>query len=177
MRTLIVSALLIFFTGCNTFQLDEKWEPLVEMVERPALKNGDGITTTVGTRIYRADIDSYLEKNPPGSAQFDSLLYHEQIHSKRQLHTGLAVWLSRYGTDTAFMWKEEQLGYYAQIINLRKRGLTINIEGIARALSGYKNFRGAMVSYEDAIVWVRDVVGGRWKPAEEDMWSLPSWLQ
>jgi len=166
----------MLITGCNSVALDEKWLPLEEMVERPTTNGSSGITTTIGRKIYRANIDAYLEKNPPGSARFDSLLYHEQIHSKRQLKMGLATWLAKYGTDIEFMLKEEQLGYYAALHNLRRRGMSRSAESIALSMSKYKNLVGSMVSYEDALAWARDMISGRWKPAEEDLWSLPEWL-
>jgi len=168
---------LTFFVGCNTFDLDERWRPLEKIVERPPMESGDGIATTIGTDVYMANLDAFLKKNPPGSVLFNSLLFHEQIHSKRQLKMGLTTWLSKYGIDIAFMWNEERLGWYASLKNLRRRGWQIDVEAVARSLNNYKNLRGAMVSYEDALQWARDVISGKWQPAEEDKWSLPDWLQ
>lgn len=177
MRKLLWALPVIFCLGCNTFELNEKWRPLEQMVERIHVDGQSGITTTLGTKIYRENIDKYLEENPPGSPKFDSLLYHEQVHSKRQLRLGLAKWLSKYGTDTEFMWGEEQLGYYAGLKEKQRRGLWVNIDGRARAMAKYTNLMGKMVSYEDALQWVRDVLSGSWKPAEDDMWSMPDFLQ
>jgi hypothetical protein len=174
MRNLILVLCLGFLAGCNTFDLDQKWRPLEQMVERPG---NDGITTTIGTKIYRSNIDAYLAANPPGSPGFDSLLTHEQVHSKRQLKMGLKKWLAKYGTDLDFMLYEEQIGYYTAMLTLRQRGRYRTPESLAHSMSKYKNLVGSMVSYEDALQWARDVYAGRWKPAEEDMWSLPAWLQ
>lgn len=177
MRKLLWILPIIFFAGCHSFELDEKWLPLEQMVERPHLNGMTYITTTVGKKIYRENVNQYLEDNPPGSPAFDSLLYHEQVHSKRQLKMGLAKWLSKYGVDTEFMWHEEQLGYYAGMMEKRRRGIYIDAEARALSISKYTNLAGKMVSYEDALQWVRDVLGGRWKPAEEDLWSMPDFLK
>jgi hypothetical protein len=177
MKKLFLILPIILCLGCNSFELDEKWRPLEQMVERPHLSGMTYITTTIGTKIYRENIDKYLEDNPPGSPAFDSLLYHEQVHSKRQLKMGLTKWLSKYGVDTEFMWKEEQLGYYAGFMEARKRGLWINAEARARGMAKYTNLSGTMVSYEDALIWIKDVLASKWKPAEEDLWSMPDFLK
>ena len=177
MRNLILVLCLGFLAGCNTFDLDQQWLPLEQMVERPATSSSDGITTTIGTKKYRANIDDYLAENPPGSPKFFGLLTHEQVHSKRQLKMGLKKWLAKYGTDTKFMLYEEQLGYYAGMLALRRKGSYRSVQSIAYSMSKYKNLVGTMVSYEDALKWANDVYSGQWKPAEEDKWSLPEWLQ
>jgi len=173
----LLIVLVLIFSGCNTFDLDEKWLPLEQMVERLHIGGQEGITTTVGTKIYSEDIDDYLEKNPPGSVGFDSLLYHEQVHSKRQLKTGVTKWIYEYLHNTEFMWKEEQLGYYVAIKNIRSRGYSILVENVAKAMSGYQNLVGSMVSYDDALQWVNNVLSDKWIPAKEDMWSLPDFVQ
>lgn len=177
MKKLIWLLPLLLTLGCNTFDLDKKWLPLEQMVERPHIDGMTYITTTVGTKIYRENIDKYLAENPPGSPGFDSLLYHEQVHSKRQLKMGFLKWVSKYGADVEFMWREEQLGYYASLMEKRKRGVHINPESRARSIAKYENLAGKMVSYEDALKWVKDVISGRWKPAEEDLWSMPDFLK
>ena len=177
MRKLLWILPIVMMIGCNTFDLDEKWLPLEQMVERIHVDGQSGITTTIGTKIYRENIDKFLEENPPGSPRFDSLLYHEQIHSKRQLRMGLAKWLSKYGINTEFMWKEEQLGYYATFQEKLRRGVHIYPEGYATSMAKYSNLTGKMVSYEDALQWVRDVLAGRWKPAQDDRWSMPDFLK
>lgn len=178
MNKLILSLLFCIagFTGCTTSTpLDEKWLPLTEIVDRPG---SDSWITTIGTKIYYAKVDEYLKKNPPGSIRFDSLLYHEQIHSKRQLDYGVKAWLFRYSHDTGFMWREEQLGWYAEILHRRSRGEVLYPEALAKTLSGYRNpvFQ-QMVSYEDALQWVHDVFSGVWRPDADDLWSLPDFAR
>ncbi len=177
MRNLLWVLTILMCIGCNTFELDEKWLPLEQMVERIHVDGQSGITTTIGTKIYRENINRFLKESPPGSPTFDSLLYHEQVHSKRQLRMGLPKWLSKYGIDTDFMWKEEQLGYYATLMEKRRRRVSIYPEGYAKAMANYVNLTGKMVSYEDALQWVRDVLAGLWKPADETLWSMPDFLK
>jgi len=177
MKKLLIALSLLLCAGCNTFDLDEKWRPLEQMVERPHVGGMDEITTTVGTRIYREDIFGFLAENPPGSPSFDALLYHEQVHSKRQLRMGLTKWLAKYGSDTAFMWSEEQLGYYAGIMETLRRGGYVHPEHRAASLASYVSPVGKMVSYEDALRWINDVLSGAWKPDEADMWSMPDFLK
>jgi hypothetical protein len=168
---------LLLCVGCNTFDLAEKWLPLTQMVERPHIDGKSGITTTVGTKIYRENIAGFLEKNPPGSLRFDTLLYHEQVHSKRQLKMGLMTWLVKYGSDTEFMWMEERLGYYAGFMNMRRRGGYIDAVWKAKSMAKYVGPTGPMVTYEDALKWIQDALSGRWKPDEADMWSMPDFLK
>jgi hypothetical protein len=174
---IIPTAFLLICAGCNTYQLEERWLPLEEIVERPDANGFSGISTTIGTRVYRANLDQWLEANPPGSIMFEELMYHEQVHSKRQLEMGLPRWLARYGQDTEFMLYEEQLGYYAGFMSLQRRGYPIVPEAIASVMSNYRNISGKMVSYDDALIWVRDALSGRWKPKDEDLWSLPDFLR
>jgi hypothetical protein len=56
-------------------------------------------------------------------------------------------------------WEAEKRGYKAGILHKRKFGLRVNPEALAKTLSGkaYNN----MVSYEEALNWVRDVLNGR----------------
>jgi len=178
MKKLIISLILLLITGCTSFNLDSKWLPLKKIQKRPSLGSNYASTfTTIGDKLYYQNPEKYLKQNPPGSAKFDSLLYHEQIHSKRQFKIGVAKWILKYLCNTDFMWREEQLGWYAEIKNLMRRGLRINPQAIAVSLKGYKNLKGRMVSYNDALKWVNDVISNRWKPNKEDLWSMPDFLK
>lgn len=182
MKHIFVFLTFICLVGCNTFDLDEKWQPLKKMVERPdIISSYSGFSTTVGDKIYRANLDEWLEENPPGSFEFDKLLYHEQVHSKRQFKAGLHEWLARYMLDKDFMWYEEQLGYYVTIKYLNWKGFSWGVENtliwLSKSLAKYRNAVGQMVSYADALDWTIAVQSGRWKPKEEDLWSLPDFAK
>lgn len=153
-------------SGCATkvHQLPERFLPL-ERVKESFLRPGTGVTT-VGTTARVNDLDDWLEKHPPNGPRYDAILLHEREHSLRQLNYGLNAWLGRYLTDTEFMLLEEQIGWYIQIQEYRRRGVMFTPEGIARVMSKYRNFAGPMIDYEDALTWVRDVLAGRWSPPE-----------
>jgi hypothetical protein len=178
MQKLLTILSLFLLVGCNSFDLDEKWHPLEKIVERPNVVYGySGFSTTVGTNVYKSDLDAFWEKNPPGTLRFDALMYHEQVHSKRQLKVGLYDWLALYLYDKKFMWAEEQLGWYTTIQFYRQRGMQVYPPAIASSLSKYGNLSGRMVTLEDALNWVNSVLTGQWKPAEEDKWSLPEFAR
>ena len=66
----LLAASLLLLAGCaSPHALDERWRPLVEVVERPDLLVSDTTATTLGTRVYVADPDAFLERFPPGSAE------------------------------------------------------------------------------------------------------------
>lgn len=165
--------LLTLLAGCaNTAPIPEKYRPLETLSGRPDFLAPDTTATTVGKTVYVADVEKWLKERPEGTVRYDSIMQHERVHSYRQLKLGVGTWLSRYASSAAFRWKEEQLGWYIQIQLLRRGGFQINVDGVAKSLSGYKPF---MVSYEDARQWVLDVLAGRWKPASDEM--LPEDLQ
>ena len=153
--------------GCTRpHRLDPKWSPLVEVVERPDLILSEGASTTVGTRVFVANLKGWLRRYPVGSVEREALLLHEREHALRQLRYGVGDWIARYLNDTAFMWREEQLGWAQELLHLRDNGRPVLPEAIAVALSEYQNFTGAMVAYPDALAWVGDVLSGRWSPPE-----------
>lgn len=167
MRHLILAALLLLPVGCSsydTFDLDPKWEPLEQISERPDMLGSDTQATTIGHTVYVEDLDKWLLERPVGSPRFDAILLHEQVHSVRQLDAGVTVWLAQYLTDTDFMWEEERIGWYEQLRELQRRGARVDVGGVARTLHNYRNLRGRMVSYQDALQWVNDVIAGRWTP-------------
>ena len=168
MRYLILLLLLLLPLGCANYEsmdLDAKWEPLETIRERPDMLGSDSQATTIGHTMYVEDLDDWLAQRPVDGPRFDAILLHEQVHAVRQLDAGVTVWLSRYVTDTDFMWEEEQLGWYEQLRELRRRGQQINVPGVANTLRNYKNLAGRMVSYAEAVGWVEDVLAGRWTPA------------
>lgn len=145
--------------------LEGRWRPLVKVVERPSLPGlSERATTTVGDTVYVADLERWLAEHPPGDPRYDAVLLHEQVHARRQGEQGLEGWLDRYLNDRAFMWSEEQLGWYEQIQELKRRGLGIDAAALARNLAGYGNLAGPMVSEQEARAWVDAVLAGQWRP-------------
>jgi len=161
------AAVVLLLAGCQgPHALDERWCPLVEVVERPDLLATGAVATTLGTRIYVSDLDGFLERFPPGSVEQEALLLHEQAHARRQLETGLGVWLARYLNDRAFMWREEHVGWFLQLRRLQAAGRPLVPAAIARTLAGYRNFQGRMVSHAEALAWIEAVLAGAWTPEE-----------
>lgn len=146
-------------------RVDPRFAPIEAIVERVPLPGLSRTTaTTVGTKVYVADLKGWLRRHPPGSALYDAVLLHEQVHARRQLAAGVDPWIERYLRDRAFMWDEEQRGWYVQLQHLRQQGLAIDAQAVARNLSKYRNLAGAMVSYDDALTWTQAVLAGTWTP-------------
>lgn len=165
MTRFLMPALLLLLTGCQgPYALDERWRPLVEVVERPNLLVSDSIATTLGTRVYVADLGAFLQRFLPGSVEQEALLLHEREHAVRQLDAGLGPWLARYFNDRAFMWREEQAGWYLQLRRLQAAGRPLFPQVIAQTLAGYRNLEGRMVSEAEALAWVQAVLAGTWTP-------------
>ena len=168
MTRLLLAAPLLLLAGCHSpYALDERWRPLVEVVERPDLLVSDTIATTLGTRVYVADLDAFLARFLPDSVEQEALLLHEREHAVRQLDMGLGPWLARYLNDRAFMWREEQAGWFLQLRRLQAGGRPLFPQVIARTLAGYRNLEGRMVSESEALAWIEAVLSGAWTPTEE----------
>ena len=180
MRKLLLGLVLLLpLSGCTLFQsprddqgnviehpIEEQYRPLVSIRLRPpAVKNfgSDTAITTVGAYCYVRDLDEWLGRIRPGSWHYHSVMLHEQAHSRRQLATGTVAWVARYGVDAKFALLEEQIGYYYEITTRRQRERIVP-EAYALTLSKYKILTGSLISYEDALAWVHDVLAGRWTP-------------
>jgi hypothetical protein len=163
---MIIASLILALAGCTgaSHAAPEEFRPLKQVTEN-SLRSG-GYITTIGETAYVNDLDSWLERHPVNSVSYRAKLGHESVHSKRQIDAGLAAWLNQYLTDRAFMWEEEKRGWYVELLALRSGGLPINTNGVADVLAGYSNLSGKMVSREEALAWVNDVLAGRWKPAD-----------
>lgn len=159
-RSLILFAALAL-CGCSSLDLDESYLPLKRVVESPAAEEGSAFT--IGPNVYVRDVETFKAKRP--GQRWVAFLLHEQTHSRRQ-QGDLASWLARYGSDPAFAWREEQLGWGAELLHLRRSGYQIDPEAVAKALAGYRTTltRKPLVSFLDALGWVREVLAGRWKP-------------
>ena len=150
--------------GYETHDLEEEWAPLMLLAERPDMLGGENQITAVGNRVYVESIEKWLLKNPPESGSYRAKLRHEQEHAKRQFELGVLLWVAKYGYDKAFMWAEEQLGWYYEIKGMPWR----RSEEIALILKGFKNLMGRMVSYDGALAWVKQVKAGAWTPPPDN---------
>lgn len=157
--------LLLVSVACSSHEVPAEYRPLEQIKERLGVIGSKTAISTIGRTAWVADLDAWLKRNQPGSPMYRAILRHEQEHARRQLAMGTAKWLKRYLSDKAFMWAEEQIGWYWQITELQRLRQRVYPEGVARILSG-KTYKG-MVSYDDALKWVRDVLGGRWTPPTE----------
>jgi hypothetical protein len=170
MRKTFALLVLVLLSGCassKSFDLDKKWEPLEEIRERPSVASNlapDTVITTVGRYCYVKDLDKWLDRTKPGTAKFEAIMRHEQEHAFRQKKTGVFLWISRYGVDKKFALEEEQRGYYYEIIERRRLGDLVVPEAYANVLSNYKILTGRLISYNDALNWVRAVLNGQWVP-------------
>jgi len=164
--------LLVLPTGCVSVvekfypsdALPEEWRPLEKIQERPEMLAKDTVSTTIGRTLYVANLAKWFEKHPPGSVRWRAILRHEQEHSRRQLAAGVLLWMAKYAYDIDFMWNEEMIGYYYAITIRQQGGDPINPLGLANTLHGYKNLSGNMVSFDDALTWINQVLAGQWQP-------------
>lgn len=150
----------------DVYELDARWRPLERIQERLPLPGMSGTATTIAPVVYVQDLPAFLRRNPPGTPVFEALMTHEQLHARRQVAAGVDPWVQRYLQDTAFMWDEEQRGWYVQMIALQRAGLRLDVKAVARQLAGYRNLAGVMVSEAEAEKWALDVVQGRWQPKD-----------
>lgn len=163
-RDLTTGLLLFVLAGCGrSFEIkDAAYAPLVRVEEATDKLFHDGAKTTILGTIYVTDLDVFIERYPEGSVQRDALFRHEQVHSTRQwTYPGTpGLWLVRYGIDSDFRWEEEKAGWEQEIKVLVKAGEGVDIDRVARAMN--ENYRspagGRMVSFEDALAWVRATV-------------------
>ena len=166
LATLLVGTVL-FSAGCKTKSIPKHFAPLETLVERPWGDNQ--FLTTLHTSVWVSDIEDYLKRSPEGSYGYNSTMIHERIHSIRMgniFSTG--VFVLQYGFNTDFMWEEEQLGWYFDLKYKQKKGILKQPEYYALVLAKYKNLTGKMVTYIDALAWVKDVLYGGWQPKLSD---------
>lgn len=166
MKKYLISLLFLFniliFTGCTTYELEPRWAPLKAVIQTNDLPfYSDTTTTTVSPYVYTEDLDKWLEKNPPGSVPFEALMHHEHTHALRQeaYPGGKTAWLYKYLMDRNFRLEEEKAGYREEILHYLRNGYRIVPESYAASLSS--NVYHGMISYEEALEWVRSVMTGR----------------
>lgn len=155
-----LALVLALLAGCSSVDLPEEFLPLTTLAEGNPL--GSTAATTIGETVYVQDLDDW--RGRLGELRVRALLQHERIHAIRQAEAGVGLWLARYLSSRSFAWREERLGWFVQIQALRAGGETVNPEGIAKILSDYKHPLGELVSYEEALGWVQDVLRGAWRP-------------
>lgn len=178
-RAAALLLVVLALAGCKCQSIDGDYGPLTKICERPKLPYGSNTAyTTLGAHIYTTSLDTFNEDYPPGSPDLEALLRHERVHAKRQFHyqgmpgeIALWAWVARYVTDAKFMWREEQLGYYESIRHLQANGLWHNARTYAQAEAmhdTYKTIGGKhMVSFDDAVAWITDVLNGVWTPPQD----------
>lgn len=152
--------ILCLLAGCKSAELPEEFRPLQRISEGNPF--GKHLVTTLGTTVYVGDdLDPYVME--PMGARYRAILLHERVHSERQgEHFWEWIpWVLHYLVDQDFAWKEEQLGWYAEIKELQRLGQAVIPEHIAQKLS---NYDPKIVGYTEARMWVLDVLAGRWKP-------------
>ena len=166
-----LSLILLFAISCSTQKLPESWFPLTTVVERGNIPGvGDGVVTTISPYLYTSDLDWFNERYPEGSIDHNSLRVHELQHALEQeayvdgatgtiRATRLSDWIRKYLTSKSFRWEVEKRAYKVDILYKRKFGVTVNPEFLAKILSG--NTYNGMISYEEALEWVRDVLNER----------------
>lgn len=162
----VLAFLVFLFAGCSSqnLELGPEWKPLEQIKQSQLLAAGLGKegARTIGDTVYVRDLKDFLAVLP--EPLLTALLKHEQEHAVRQEKAGVYNWLAKYGTDTDFMRDEELRGWYLQITYIKGHGKDVNPAVVAKALAGYRNLSGSMISQAEALQWVNDVLSGKWKP-------------
>lgn len=168
MRHLLL-VLAVLLVGCNgpSYKLEDRWAPLVKVQQTTDKLIADQTTTTIGDTCYCNDLKQWLQDYPPGSVEYEAILRHERVHAVRQgSFAGQAeAWLARYAIDTKFRWEEEKLGWKEEITHLVQSGRNVIPEQVALWLN--QNYSGPvggrMVSYEEALAWVKATINEAWQ--------------
>ena len=174
-KLLVCGVLPLLASGCASHPVPEHFRPVTDIAQRP-IEIGDSITM-LNTTVWVNNLDEYLKRKPEGSPLYNGDMIHERIHSIRMDGLlGTIAFVTEYLFSTDFMWEEESIGWYYELMYLRTKGIVKPFAYTASFLSkGYSNLFGSeMISYEDALQWVKDVYAGRWKPPiskeEEDLY-------
>ena len=147
--------------GAKVHPLPARYRPLTRIVGKAAFPFQSRTSiSTIGDACYTPDLDGWLKKHPPGTPLFEATILHEQVHAKRQLAAGVDDWVDRYLHDRAFMWAEEQRGWYVQLKHLQRRRLRLDAAAVGRNLAKYSNLGGSMVDAATGQAWAEDVLGG-----------------
>ena len=169
----VLLTLILLFAGCNTHPIPDTFLPLEELVERPW---SGSYVTTIHTAMWVENIEHYLETKPEGSPLYVGNMIHERIHSLRMGNWfGTISFVFQYVLSTEFMWEEESICWYYELMYLNSQNIIKPYAYTAAFLTtGYANITGSMISPVDALRWVHDVFNGKWKPdiseEEEDLY-------
>lgn len=155
--------LVTLAVGCGStreHKLGPEWRPLEAIVEGDLPFVSDTAITTMGSRCYTADLGDWLAAHPPGGPDFAAIMAHEQVHAQRQADAsgGTGPWVARYLVDRDFAWKEEREGWRVELRERRRLGALRPPEVYAAILADYHNATGKLVSYADALAFVRAVL-------------------
>ena len=157
--------------GCTTQDLPESWRPITTLIERGDTPGvGEGIITTISPYLYTDSIDKFNEYYPEGSISHEALRRHELEHARDQeayigdatgvlRKSRITSWIYQYIHSKEFRWNVEKKGYKAEILYLKRMNMRISPAAYAFILSG-ETYRG-MVSTEDALNWVNNVLAGK----------------
>lgn len=154
--------LLVLFSGCRSYSLDEKWRPLTRVQECPFLTQ-EIKAVTIGETLY---VKNYKEWRGDDNVALEVHLIHEQTHSLRQ-REHIFGWLWNYITDKEFMKHEEQVAFYAQIEYLKQHNLEYKIKfyNDFDYYSMYKNLDGQMFNNKEEVdTWFKEMESGKWRP-------------
>lgn len=148
--------------------LEARWQPLLRIEERIALPGVSSTTaTTISPVVYVGDLRTWLKQHPPGSPHFEAVMLHEQVHARRQVAAGVEAWVQRYAHDQAFMWAEEQRGWWVHVQHLQSCGFVVDPAAVARNLGRYRNLSGPMCPPAEALRFAQDATQNRWRPPPE----------
>ena len=155
---LLIAAILSGCAAAPPIDLPAHYAPLTRVVEAPDKVLSPDVTTTVYATAYVGDMAQWIVDHPDSSLERSATLEHERVHAVRQFAAG-CWWFVKYVTEPSFRWAEEQLGWREEIRTLRT-GRWIDQPATASVLSGptYELLGRAMVSYADALAWVKATV-------------------
>jgi hypothetical protein len=163
--------LILLLSGCSSQELPIDWAPLTAVIERSELPTiSNTAVTTVSPYLYVSDLEWFNKRYPEGSREYHALRVHEVEHAKEQEAyidgaTGivraarLSSWISKYLTNADFRWEIEQRGYKAEILYKLNYNVPFVPEHYAIILSS--SVYREMVSYENALIWVWEVIRNR----------------
>jgi len=157
----VILLCLVLCSCTNKYQLPDKWKPLETVIDRPGYGEDDWWTTTLGSSVFVADLDAWLDFKKPGGSEFEATMRHERVHAIRQEKIGLVKYVWKYLTDQKFRWHEEQLGWYVGLRTKDEYGVKWDIKSVVDSL---RNYWPSLGSRPDIQAWVTAVKNKKWRP-------------